>query len=160
MSVPSPPGVVLSLDVGTRTIGLARSDAARRFVFPERTLARRSVRKDVEELTALCRAQGVRQLVVGLPLGLDGEETRSTRLARQVGEALALQTGLPIDWMDEQYTTLEAERRLIDAGLDGHARRPVVDQQAAAVILEDWLAKQSAATAAAPPALPGGGSAR
>lgn len=160
MSTPPDLGVVLSLDVGTRTIGLARSDAARRFVFPERTLARRSVQKDVAELAALCRTYAVRQLVVGLPLGLDGEETRSTRLARQVGEALALQTGLSIDWMDEQYTTLEAERRLLDAGLDGRARRPVVDQEAAAVILEDWLEKRRGADAPAAGPLPGRGPAR
>ena len=151
--------MVLSLDVGTRTIGLARSDAGRRFVFPERTLARRSVQKDVAELAGLCRAHAVRQLVVGLPTGLAGEETRSTRLARQVGEALALQTGLPLDWMDEQYTTVEAERRLLDAGLDGRARRPVVDQEAAVVILEDWLGKRASAPPVASP-LPDGGSAR
>lgn len=160
MSVPSPPGVVLSLDVGTRTIGLARSDAQRRFVFPERTLTRRSVQKDVATLAELCRLHAVRQIVVGLPTGLAGEETRSTRLARQVGEALALQTGLPLDWMDEQYTTVEAERRLLDAGLDGFARRPVVDQEAAAVILEDWLAQRRGETPAPAPPLPGGRPAR
>lgn len=132
-------GRVLALDVGTKTIGLAVTDPARRMVFPLRTVARRSVLKDTEEIARVCVSQGVTQLVVGLPLTLEGEEARSAKLARQVGDALAARTGLPLAWVDERFSTLEAERRLREAGAPADRRKEVIDQYAAVVILEDWL---------------------
>jgi putative Holliday junction resolvase len=77
-------------------------------------------------------------VVVGLPLGLEGEETRSTRLARQVGEALRV-AGLEVAYQDERFSTVEASRRLHEAGKDTRAQRAIIDQAAAAVILQDWL---------------------
>lgn len=136
------PGPLLALDVGERRIGVAVTDPGRRFVFAERTVERKGVRRDVEGLAALCRSRGITELVVGLPVGLDGAEGRSARLARQVGEALGAATGLPVHWADEQYTSLEAEARLGDAGVRARDRRAVVDQAAAVVILEDWLRRQ------------------
>ena len=132
-------GKVLALDVGTKTIGLAVTDPARRLVFPFRTVARRSVAKDTEEIARLCKADGVTALVVGLPLTLDGEEARSARLARQVGDALVARTGLPLTWVDERFSTVEAERRLREANAPSERRKEVIDQYAAVVILEDWL---------------------
>ena len=132
-------GRVLALDVGTKTIGLAVSDPARRMAFPLRTIARRSVAKDADELARVCTSQAITQLVVGLPLTLEGEEARSARLARQVAEALVARTGLPQAFVDERYSTLEAERRLRDAGAPADRRKEVIDQYAAVVILEDWL---------------------
>jgi putative Holliday junction resolvase len=76
---------------------------------------------------------------VGLPLDLEGNESRSTRLARQVGDALALATGLPLHWQDVRFSTLVAEERLREAGAGAAARRRSIDAHAAAVILEDWL---------------------
>lgn len=136
------PGAALALDVGTQTIGLAVSDPGRKLAFPVRTLARKGVAKDVEALAALCRERDVRQLVVGLPVDLAGQETRITRLARQVGEALAARAGLPVAWVDERYTTAEARGRLDAAGVPRGLQKRVVDQEAAVVILEDWLARE------------------
>ncbi|MDO9280301.1 MAG: Holliday junction resolvase RuvX [Pseudomonadota bacterium] len=132
-------GRVLALDVGTKTIGLAVSDPARRMVFPLRTVARRSVVKDTEEIARVCLSQGVTQLVVGLPLTLDGGEARSAHLARQMGEAVATRTGLPHAFVDERFSTVEAERRLREAGAPAGRRKEVIDQYAAVVILEDWI---------------------
>jgi len=132
-------GRVLALDVGTKTIGLAVSDPARRMVFPLRTVARRSVAKDTAEIARICTSQGITQLVVGLPLTLDGGEARSAHLARQVGEALAVLTGLPHAYVDERFSTVEAERRLREAGAPADRRKEVIDQYAAVVILEDWI---------------------
>jgi putative Holliday junction resolvase len=136
------PGPVIALDVGTKTIGIAVSDPSRRFVLPVRTLARQGVAKDAAALTGLCREKATAQVVVGLPLTPDGEEGRSARLARQVGEALAAQ-GLTVAYQDERYSTVEAEWRLREAGMDGRARKGVIDAAAAVVILEDWLAAQA-----------------
>lgn len=135
------PGPVIGLDVGTRTIGVAVSDITRRHRFPVKTLERRSVAKDCAALAQIVAERKVTALVVGLPRGLDGQEGRSARLARQIGEALAAATGLPLHYQDEQYTTVEAGDRLKDAGMDSRSQRAVIDQAAAMVILEDWLAQ-------------------
>jgi putative Holliday junction resolvase len=133
-------GPVLALDVGTKTIGIALTDPDRRMAFADRTLARRSVARDTEEIAKLCVARKVTHLVVGLPLTLEGGEARSARLARQVADALVARTGLPLSWVDERFSTVEAERRLREAGVPAERRKQVIDQQAAVVILEDWLA--------------------
>lgn len=103
------------------------------------TLARQGVRADVLALGELLRRESAVGVVVGLPLGLDGADTRSTRLARQLGEALALASGLPLAWQDERFSTVEAERRLLEVGHDRRARKERIDQVAAAVILQDFM---------------------
>lgn len=132
-------GSYVALDVGTRTIGVAVADVGLGMALPDRVLSRKGVAKDAAVVAELCRARRAVAVVVGLPLDLEGGETRSTRLARQVGEAVGVATGLPVHWQDERYSTLEAEARLLAAGVDGHARRGVIDAHAAVVILEDWL---------------------
>jgi putative Holliday junction resolvase len=144
------PGVVLSLDVGTKTIGLAVTDPERRMAFPLKTLARQSVVKDAEALEKLCRERGVTQIVVGLPLELNGEEGRTARLARQVADAIVARTQLPLAWVDERFSTVEAERYLREAGLNSRQQRGVIDAQAATVILDDWLDSIRAASAEIP----------
>ncbi len=132
-------GRALALDVGTKTIGLAISDPLGMFAQPLFTLSRRGVRKDVAALLPTLSEREVRVLVVGLPLELDGSEARSARLARQVGEALAEASGLPLVYIDERYSSVEAERHLLAADLSRARRKAVIDQAAAAVILQSWL---------------------
>jgi putative Holliday junction resolvase len=132
-------GRVLGLDVGTKTIGVAWSDPTRMLASPVRTLARKGVRRDVEELMRLVDGKGVEAAVVGLPLELDGTEERMASLARQVGDALGLATGWPITYVDERYSSVDAERHLIAAGLSREKRKAVIDQQAAVMILQSWL---------------------
>jgi len=129
-------GVTLALDVGTKTIGVAIGE--RGIVLPVCTLARRSVVKDAAQVRELCVKRKVTQVVVGLPYELDGTETRSARLARQVGDAVAA-SGMPVHYQDERFTTVEAIERLGAAGVYGSQRKAAVDQVAAVVILEEWL---------------------
>ncbi len=134
---------ILSLDVGTRTIGIARVEVGSSLVSPHSTLSRKGVRKDVIRLQALCEELVAEAVVVGLPFEKDGGEGRSARLARQVGDALGEATELPIHYQDERYSTVEASRRLREAGHSAKAQRSIIDQAAAAVILEDWLRDQA-----------------
>lgn len=126
-----PPGAALALDVGTAKIGVAYTDAGRRIAFPGGTLARRSVAKDTAALATEVRRREATMLVVGLP-----PEERLARLARQVGDALAQATGLPLAYVDEAYTSTEARLRLGESG----GPRTAVDAVAAQLILEAWLA--------------------
>ncbi len=136
---PSSKGRAIGLDVGTKTIGVAISDPMGWFAQPVLTLSRRGVKKDVAALAPMCRDREVVTIIVGLPLELDGSEARSARLARQVGDALGEELGLPVIYVDELYSSVEAERRLIEANLSRAHRKSVIDQAAAVVILQSWL---------------------
>lgn len=127
--------IALGLDVGTKTIGVAvASDPG---IFPVCTLARQSVTKDCVRLDSLLRERKADLVVVGLPLALDGSEQRTTRLARQIGEALSA-LGWLVVYEDERYSTVEALERLSEAKVFGVRRQQSVDQVAAVVILESW----------------------
>ncbi|MGC6513937.1 MAG: Holliday junction resolvase RuvX [Myxococcota bacterium] len=143
--------IALALDVGTKTIGVAVSDGLGMMAHPVTTLSRRSVVKDAEALEDLVKKHRATQLVVGLPLELDGSEQRSAKLARQVGEALAERSRLPVAYVDERFTSVDAERQLIAAGMSRAKRKLVIDQQAAVLILKSWLDARRAGTNAFDP---------
>jgi len=134
-----PSGRAMGLDVGTKTIGVAVSDPLRMFAQPVVTLARRGVRGDADRVVALMRKHGVDTVVVGLPLELDGTEARSARLARQIGDAVKKRVDCPVVYVDERYTSVQAERALIAQGVSRARRKEVIDQAAAGIILRSWL---------------------
>ncbi len=138
------PGRFLGLDYGTRRIGLAVSDPDARIAFPEGTLERRGERRDVEAICKLVGERGVVGIVVGLPLHMDGrrgpEAEAAAAFARTVGEA----AGVPVELLDERWTTVEAERALRESGRKGKKRRAVVDAVAATLLLRTWLERREA----------------
>jgi len=136
-------GRVIALDVGTKTIGVAMTDPARILASPVTTVQRKSVRVDSERLAQMIEERGVVHVVVGLPYELDGSEARSARLARQIGEAVRERTSLPVDYVDERYTSVDAERHLIRADVSRQKRKQIIDQVAAVLILESWLTQAS-----------------
>lgn len=129
----------VGLDVGTKTIGVAVSDGIGLLAHPVATVERKGVRRDVEAVLGMLGGREAGCFVVGLPYELDGREERSARLARQVGEAMAARTGLPVHYQDERFSSVQAERRLISAGMRRDKRKQVIDQEAAVVILQSWL---------------------
>ncbi len=132
-------GRVLALDVGTKTIGVAVSDALGMLAHPVTTLSRKGVRKDAIKIAALAAEKSVERVIVGLPLELDGTEERSARLARQIGCAVRESTGLPVVYLDERYSSVDAERQLIEADVSRSRRKEIIDQQAAVLILQSFL---------------------
>ncbi|MBX2802879.1 MAG: Holliday junction resolvase RuvX [Myxococcales bacterium] len=132
-------GRILGLDVGTKTIGVAVSDPTGLLASPVCTVSRKGVRTDVVALQAIVAEREVQAVVVGLPLELDGSEARSARLARQIGVALGEATSLPVHYVDERYTSVDAERQLIAADVSRARRKQVIDQQAAVIILQTFL---------------------
>lgn len=132
-------GRAMGLDVGTKTIGVAVSDDLRLLAHPACTVRREGVARDVAKVARLAAEREVDAVVVGLPFELDGREERSARLARQIGAGVAEATGLPVVYVDERYSSVDAERRLIAAGASRAKRKDVIDQQAAVLILQQWL---------------------
>ena len=132
---------VLGLDLGVKRIGLAISDAGGRIAFPAGHLDRIGPRKDLAALAALIAERGVERVVVGLPLHLDGRAGPEAEEARAFASSLAASARIPVDTLDERWTSVAAHRSLREAGR-GTARRRgkgAVDAVAATLLLSTYL---------------------
>ncbi len=114
----------LGIDFGERRIGLAISDAEGRWALPLTTIERRTDRRAAHRIADLARQEEVGLLVLGEPLGPDGKAGDAALRVRRFGDRLTRITGLPIRWIDETLTTVEATERLHAAGLEHPGRRP------------------------------------
>ena len=130
---------ILSLDVGTKTIGVAISDELGLCAHPVTTISRKGVQKDAAKILGLIQQKKGGKVVVGLPFELDGSEGRSARLARQIGEAVGSLSGLEVCYVDERYTSVDAEKQLIEVDMSRKKRKRIIDQQAAVLILQSYL---------------------
>jgi putative Holliday junction resolvase len=134
---------VVGIDLGERRIGVSVSDSAGVLASPKCTIVRSGdPERDRAALVALIEEVGAATVVVGLPIGLDGREGQAASRARQEIDALAARLaplGIEIEAFDERLTTVSAERALTAAGRRGPSRRRVVDQAAAAILLQAWL---------------------
>ena len=130
---------LIALDVGTKTIGIAKGFVETGMVFPISTLKRQSVKKDSAKIAEICFSEAIEGIVVGLPLLTDGSEGRIARLARQVGEAVHRLIEKPVFYQDESDSSIEAQDRLCSSGRKGYRHKAVIDQEAAKIILERWL---------------------
>ena len=128
-------GVLMGLDLGTRTIGTAFCDAGWRFASPGKTLERGKFTRDRARLAELVAARGVAGLVIGLPLNMDGSEGPRVQSSRAYARNLAV-LGLPILLWDERWSTASAERDLIGQDMSRARRAERIDSAAAAVILQ------------------------
>jgi putative Holliday junction resolvase len=138
-------GPVLALDYGSKRIGIAVSDPDGEFAFPAGVLERRGGKKDLEALRELVRERDVTRILVGLPLHLDGREGTEADAARAFALAVGEATGLPVELLDERWTTREAERSLRDAQpRRGRRQRTRVDAAAAALLLRTFLERERA----------------
>jgi putative Holliday junction resolvase len=128
----------LGFDVGSKTIGLAGSDELGITAQPIKTVRRTNFKADLAEVKAVITERGITHLIIGLPLNMDGTEGPSAAEARKIGDALAGQ-GLEIIYWDERLTTVAAQRSLLESNVSRKKRKEVVDQVAAALILQGWL---------------------
>ena len=126
----------LGIDFGEQRIGLAISDAAGRWALPLITIERRTDRRAAHRIADLARREGVELLVLGEPHDLDGKAGESALRVRRFGKRLVKITGLPIRWINEALTTVEAAERLRAADLD---RRDLRDAIAAQILLQEAL---------------------
>ncbi len=127
---------LIGIDLGERHVGLAVIDDPE---LPARPLDTVEVTHEtaVKRVAARVKAERATQLVVGLPLRLDGREGSSSRAARSFAQALAKSTKLPVDLQDERLTTVQAHVHRVAAGQKGRAG---IDARAAAILLDTWAA--------------------
>ena len=131
---------MLALDLGRKRIGVAICDDERTVATPYRTVNRSGHRPDEHrELADLVEEVGAVAIVVGLPLSLDGGAGPAAKAVLSEIKALRKVVGVPIETHDERLTTVTAEDHLRTGGVRGPKQRDVVDQVAAAVILQSWI---------------------
>lgn len=137
--LPHPPRRVLALDLGTRRIGMAVSDAMGWTAQGLETLQRRNLRMDIGRLKRVAAQWEVGLIVVGNPKQMSGEEGRQSQWAREFATELERRLSLPVVLWDERLTSAQAERLLREGGATTGKRARVVDQMAAVILLQSFL---------------------
>ncbi len=132
-------GRLLGIDYGTVRVGLAMCDPTQRWVTPLDTYQRSNERNDEKFLSDLLTREQIRGIVIGLPIHTDGTESQKSIEVRGFQMWMARFTDVPCIFQDERFTTAEAERLLLDAGLTSKQRKKRVDRLAAHLILEHFL---------------------
>jgi putative Holliday junction resolvase len=132
-------GALIGLDLGSKTIGVAASDPDRRLAAGVETVRRRNFSTDAARLIALAGERQAVGYVLGLPINMDGSEGPRAQSTRAFARNFARLAGLPIGLWDERLSTAAVERDLIAADASRRARAAVIDQHAAAFILQGAL---------------------
>jgi putative Holliday junction resolvase len=132
-------GRLLGIDHGKVRLGLAISDPERRIASPLATYTRHSLEEDARYLRQLVQQEGVAEIVIGLPVHLDGHESEQSCAARKFAKWLTELTSLPCILWDERFSTFEAESALQDAGLTSKRRKARRDRVAAQMFLQSYL---------------------
>ena len=139
LSAQAPQGALMGLDLGTKTIGVAVSDALRSVASPIETIKRRKFGLDAARVLELCAGRSVTGIVLGLPMNMDGSEGPRCQSTRAFARNLAALTEVPISFWDERLSTVAAERVLLEADTSRKRRAEVIDHVAAAYILQGAL---------------------
>ena len=135
----SPGQRLMGLDLGSKTIGIATSDATRRIATPRETIARGKFTADAERLMAFMAAENIALIVLGLPLNMDGSEGPRAQSTRAFARNFARLSPVSIVYWDERLSTVAVERVMLEADLSRAKRDRAVDKLAAAYILQAAL---------------------
>ncbi len=129
----------LGIDYGTKRIGIAGCDALGITVTALEVVMEPTPERAVARIAAVAKDRDAQVLVFGLPVNMDGTEHKSARAVRAFAEKCAAATALPIEYVDERLTTMQADRQLREHGLTRKGRKQRVDKAAAALLLRHWL---------------------
>jgi len=130
---------ILALDFGTKRIGVAMSDELLLTAQGSQTIYRSEPAKDLELIANLVKENGVSEVIVGLPLSMDGSYSAKTREVVEFADSLSKVIDVPIKTWDERLTTVVAERALLEADMSRAKRKKLTDKLAAQVILQGYL---------------------
>ena len=134
---------IIALDIGTVRIGIATSDIMEIIASAYEVYRRKNLDVDVKYIAELVSKLDAGEIVIGLPLKLDGTEGQSVEMAKSFGEKLSELTNVPIVYQDERLSTVSAQRVLIESGMRREKRKDKVDSIAATFILQTYLDKKS-----------------
>jgi putative Holliday junction resolvase len=135
-------GRVLGIDYGDSRIGLAMSDPLKIIASPFKTIRNEGNEKCLQVFQSLIKEKDVEAIVVGLPLGLKGQETAQTKKVREFADLLSI-FKLPIRLEDERLSSVSAEKSMIQQNIKTGHNKGLIDQRAAAIVLQQFLDKQN-----------------
>ena len=130
---------IMALDVGTKRIGVAVSDELSITAQGLETIERKGLDRDLDVIRNLARERLVSEIVVGLPLNMNGTPSAKTKEVIEFMDLLAKAVTLPVKMWDERLTSIEAERRLLEADMSRAKRKRLSDKLAAQIILQSYL---------------------
>lgn len=133
---------ILGLDYGSKTVGVAMTDALGMTVQSYKTIQRdreSKLRQTLSEIAEIVEQYQIKKIVMGLPLNMDDTEGDRAAKTRDFAEKLKLRVAVPIEFTDERLTTMEAEEILDQSGIPRSEQKKVIDQVAAQLILEQYL---------------------
>ena len=130
---------IMGLDVGTKRIGVAVSDESCILAQGRETVERTSDSQAVARIAEIAAQEGVGEVIVGLPIGMDGKIGKSAEKCIKFADMVSGSMGLPVKMWDERYSTKEAESVMIMASVRREKRRKVIDKMAAQLILQSYL---------------------
>lgn len=132
-------GRLAGIDYGSKRIGVAVSDPGQQLASPLENYQRGDLPQDARFFQRIVRDEAIIGWVIGLPLHLSGDESEKSREVREFARWLAEQTGLPYQFADERFSSVEAERYLASGGLTAKKRKQRRDMLAAQILLAAFL---------------------
>ena len=130
---------MLGVDYGDARIGLATCDELEILATSLDTIKSESMRKNIDSVAAVAKAERAERIVVGLPLNMDGSEGARALKTRSFGKVLEKVSGIEVVYFDERLTSVEADERMDEANVKKSKRKGLVDRIAAAIILQSYL---------------------
>ena len=131
----------MGIDFGEVRIGIALSDPLQIISQPYRVIPNDD--DTISEIKNIIKSEEVRKIILGLPLNLDGEDTKKTLEVREFSEVLKSNVDIPVIFWDERYTTVEANEELKRMGYGIAESRKVIDKVAASIILKNYMENQA-----------------
>ncbi len=132
-------GRIISLDIGTKTIGVAVSDELGITANGVCTISRENEKKDLAQLRDVTERYSPCEILVGIPYNQDGSLGNRAKSIKKFSERIRDSLGLSVKYWDESFSTKTAEQTLIEAGMGRKKRKTIIDKMAATVILEEYL---------------------
>ena len=130
---------IMCLDFGDVRIGIAMSDLLQTIASPYDTYTRKSLEEDLNYFKNLAISQSVEKVVIGLPYNMDGSAGERIEITKQFGSLLSKKLELPVEYVDERLSSVEAEDILAEAKVPAIKRKGLIDKIAAGIILESYL---------------------
>ncbi|MBR2592043.1 MAG: Holliday junction resolvase RuvX [Oscillospiraceae bacterium] len=133
---------IMGLDYGSRTVGVAVSDPLLITAQPLLTIERDSenkIRKTLAKIAALCEEYDVSEIVIGLPKNMNNTMGERAEKAQEFAKKIEARTGIPVKFVDERLTTVQAEKVLMEGGVRREHRKEHLDSMAASLILSVYL---------------------
>ncbi|HSG31130.1 MAG TPA: Holliday junction resolvase RuvX [Thermodesulfobacteriota bacterium] len=129
----------MSLDVGTKRIGIAVSDELGITANGLQTLKRTDNKSDIKKLKNLCSELNVEKVIVGIPYNTDGQISKNGQVIKNFSEKLRKELSLPVDYINEAFTTMDAQQYLLEANMSRKKRKKVIDKLSAVIMLQEYL---------------------